>query len=84
MGVFVDASNDYLDEIYFYEKIKFICFLAVVCVLELFVLLPYLSRLKQQIFRTKALLNMIPMAMLKKNKALKETFISKEVLQALK
>jgi len=67
-----------------WQQAKFGCFCVVLIILGLFVWLPYLRGLTSQIFRTKGLLNMIPMSMLKKNKALKEAFISNEVLNALK
>jgi len=82
--MFVEANNNYLDDTAFIEEMKLIAFLVVLFVLQAFVLFPYLERLRQHIFRTKALLNMIPMSMLKKNKTLAETFVSKEVFQALK
>jgi len=81
---FVAAFSSYFDQTYLIQRIKFGGFFIVLIVLILFVWIPYMKRLTSQIFRTKGLLNMIPMAMLKKNKALKETFISNEVLQALK
>jgi len=82
--MFVDAAGSYLDTIRMVEEIKLIVFLVVLFVLVVFAVLPYLERLKQQIFRTKALLNMIPMSMIKKNKTLQEMFVSKEIFQALK
>jgi len=82
--MFVEAGNSYLDTIRMVEEIKLIVFLVVLFVLVVFAILPYLTRLKKQIFRTKALLNMIPMSMIKKNKTLQEMFVSKEIFQALK
>lgn len=84
VDTYMDAGTDYLSDQYTRSKIKFGAFLLVLGLLMLFVLWPYLEKLKQQIFRTKALLNMIPMAMLQKNKMLKESFLSKEILEALK
>jgi len=81
---FLSAFSSYFEQMYLIQRIKFGGFFVVLLILILFVWVPYLKRLTSQIFRTKGLLNMIPMAMLKKNKALKETFISDEVLQALK
>lgn len=81
---FLSAFSSYFSNFYLIQRIKFGVFFVVLIFLILLVWLPYLKRLTSQIFRTKGLLNMIPMAMLKKNKALKETFISNEVLQALK
>jgi len=83
-SIFVKANDGYLDTVEMVEQIKIIVFLVVLLVLVIFVLLPYLERLKQQIFRTKALLNMIPMSMIKKNKTLQEMFVSKEIFKALK
>jgi len=82
--MFVEANAGYLDTIKMVEKIKLIVFLVVLFILVVFFILPYFGRLKQQIFRTKALLNMIPMSMIKKNRTLQEMFVSKEVFEALK
>jgi len=82
--MFTKATDGYLKTIIMVEEIKMIVFLVVLFLLVVFILLPYLERLKQQIFRTKALLNMIPMSMIKKNKTLQEMFVSKEIFQALK
>jgi len=84
VDTYMNASTDYLSGKFNTSKLKVASFLVVLGLLLLFVWLPYLEKLKQQIFRTKALLNMIPMAMLQKNKMLRDSFLSKEILEALK
>ena len=45
---------------------------------------PYLKNLNVKIWRTKGMLNMIPMEILQKNDNLKEKFMSGDLLQAVK
>jgi len=45
---------------------------------------PYLKRLKDKIFRTKGMLNMIPMELITKNENLKQLFLAGDILQGVK
>jgi len=81
---YLAAFNDYLSSQYTIQKIKFALYLVLRMGILLVVWIPYLKRLKNQIFRTKGLLNMIPMAMLKKNKNLRDIFRSNEILKAIR
>lgn len=55
---------------------KMITFIAVVVVLYLVLWLPYLKDLNMKIWRTKGMLNMIPMNIIIKNERLKNEFTS--------
>ena len=74
----------YFKTIYNIQRVKFGVFIIALFLLLIFVWMPYLTRLTRQIFRTKGLLNMIPMTILQKNKSLRETFTSNAILNAVK
>jgi len=44
----------------------------------------YLKSLNDKIFRTKGMLNMIPMDIISKNEYLREKFVGGDILQAVK
>lgn len=66
------------------EKIKFSLFLSFMLIIFFGVWLPYLAKLSQKIWRTKGMLNMIPMDIITKDQNLKQAFVSGEILQAVK
>jgi hypothetical protein len=66
------------------DKIKFSVFIVMLFLVFLFVWTPYLKNLNNKIWRTKGMLNMIPMDILSKNESLKNAFISGDILQAVK
>jgi len=80
---YLGAFDRYLSSIFTIQRIKFAIFFVVLLGI-LIVWIPYLGKLKNQIFRTKGLLNMIPMTMLKKNRNLREIFRSNEILKAIR
>ena len=66
------------------ERIKFAVFIVVGALMFFFVWMPYLRNLSQKIWRTKGMLNMIPMNIISRNQDLKDAFMSNELLQAVK
>jgi hypothetical protein len=81
---YIVAYNDYLSQSNRTEGIKFAVFI-IFCFLVFFALWqPYLKNLKDKIFRTKGMLNMIPMDIISKNENLRTQFLSGNILQAVK
>jgi PAS domain S-box-containing protein len=76
--------DDYLSTIDSLAKVKFIVFIVAAFLIFFFIWIPYLKRLKEKIFRTKGMLNMIPMNIITKNESLKNEFIQGDILQAVK
>ena len=66
------------------ESYKLGIFLFVIIIAFIFVWSPYLRNLNIKIWRTKGMLNMIPMDILQKNESLKGKFMSSDLLQAVK
>lgn len=66
------------------ERIKFAVFIVVGALMFLFVWIPYLRNLSQKIWRTKGMLNMIPMHLISRNQDLKDAFMSNDLLHAVK
>jgi hypothetical protein len=66
------------------EIIKFVIFFLFCLFVFIFVWQPYLRGLKDKIFRTKGMLNMIPMDIISKNESLRGLFLSGNILQAVK
>ena len=64
---YMAAFDSYLNQMYMYQRIKVAGLIIVLLFVLIFVWMPYLRRLTSQIFRTKGLLNMIPMEILLKN-----------------
>jgi len=81
---FDSSFEDYLKFILVIEKIKFVAFLTCLLVIFLFLWVPYLKRLSMKIFRTKGMLNMIPMDIISKSEQLKYMFTSGSLLNAVK
>lgn len=82
--VYTQTFYDYLSDQYTIQRVRFAIFLLALIFVTIFVWMPYLRRLTSQIFRTKGLLNMIPMSMLQKNKNLRDIFTSEQILSAIK
>jgi len=76
--------DDYLDYIDTVSKVKFSIFIVAIFFIFFVIWSPYLRRLKEKIFRTKGMLNMIPMNIITKNENLKNVFIQGNILQAVK
>lgn len=76
--------DDYLSTINTLARVKFIVFIVAAFLIFFFIWIPYLKRLKEKIFRTKGMLNMIPMNIITKNESLKNEFIQGDILQAVK
>lgn len=82
--LFVDNLNSYMSSEENIEKIKFSIFIIMIFFVFLFIWTPYLRNLNTKIWRTKGMLNMIPMDIISKNENLKNAFISGDILQAVK
>jgi hypothetical protein len=63
---------------------KMIGFIVVVVVMYVLLWLPYLKDLNMKIWRTKGMLNMIPMNIITKNEQLKREFTSGKLEQAVR
>ena len=78
------AFKDYLSQALTVQKVKFAIFI-IWCVFVFGILwMKYLKALNDKIFRTKGMLNMIPMEIISKNESLKNAFVSGDILQAVK
>lgn len=82
--VFLNNLKSYLDYQDNIEKIKFSIFIIFMVVVFVLIWMPYLKNLNTKIWRTKGMLNMIPMDIISKNENLKNAFISGDILQAVK
>lgn len=81
---YITSFNDYMDQTTNDERIKFAIF-VIWCFFVFFILWgQYLKSLNDKIFRTKGMLNMIPMDIISKNENLKQLFFSGDILQAVK
>lgn len=81
---FVGSLNTHMDDQEYVEKIKFSVFIILIVVVFFLIWTPYLRNLNTKIWRTKGMLNMIPMDIISKNENLKNAFISGDILQAVK
>ena len=82
--LFLNNFSSYCDYQDSTENIKFAIFIIMLFVVFLFIWTPYLKNLNTKIWRTKGMLNMIPMDIISKNENLKNAFISGDILQAVK
>jgi len=82
--IYLAAYNDYLDQVETDEIIKFVVYLIWCICIVLPIWFKYLRTLNDKIFRTKGMLNMIPMEIVHKNEALREVFIKGEFLDSVK
>jgi len=78
------AFQDYLDSQKKIEIIKFVLFIIFCFFVFFFLWQPYLKNLKDKIFRTKGMLNMIPMDIISKNESLKGQFLGDNIMRAVK
>lgn len=84
VSLFMSNTGDYFDYMLTIEKIKCGLFIAVVFILFIMIWGPYLRALSRKIWRTKGMLNMIPMELISKNEVLKKKFISGDLLKAVR
>lgn len=78
------AFQDYLDAQKKIEIIKFVLFILFCFFAFFFLWQPYLKNLKDKIFRTKGMLNMIPMDIISKNESLRGQFLGDNIMRAVK
>mmetsp|Transcript_30138 Transcript_30138/g.27495 ORF Transcript_30138/g.27495 Transcript_30138/m.27495 type:complete len:122 (-) Transcript_30138:11-376(-) len=78
------AIEDFLDNVLNIDRIKY----AVIVIFSFGVLIvlwrPYIRSLNEKIFRTKGMLNMIPLEIIMKSENLKEKFLSGNILHSVK
>jgi len=80
-----ESFGTYIDYTWTTERIRFAVFVCFIIVAFLILWLPYLQGLQDKIFRTKGMLNMIPMELITKNANLRRLFAqSGDILQAVK
>lgn len=84
INTYLNAFQAYIDGAANFEKFKFAIFLVGLFLVFILIWVPYLRNLSNKIFRTKGMLNMIPMEIISKNENLKNLFISGDLLQAVK
>mmetsp|Transcript_69131 Transcript_69131/g.104234 ORF Transcript_69131/g.104234 Transcript_69131/m.104234 type:complete len:103 (+) Transcript_69131:599-907(+) len=82
--IFLENITNFLDTNLNSDKIKFSVFIILLFLVFLVIWSPYLNNLNTKIWRTKGMLNMIPMDIISKNENLKNAFISGDILQAVK
>jgi PAS domain S-box-containing protein len=80
-----ESFRTYINFSWTTERIRFAVFVCFVVIAFLILWLPYLKGLQDKIFRTKGMLNMIPMELITKNANLRRLFAqSGDILQAVK
>ena len=83
LSEFVSSFGNYLDDYLNIERVRFTLFIIGSCFIFFFVWSPYLKKVSNNIWRTKGMLNMIPMDVITRNERLKDLFTSGELLQAV-
>ena len=81
---FGTTYNDYLTKSQRGEIIKFVIYILFCFFVFLFLWIPYRKNLSDKIFRTKGMLNMIPMEIITKNDNLKNLFLAGDILDGVK
>lgn len=76
--------KDFIEEQFRIQSITSVIFIALIIVIFLVLWFHYFKSLTRQIFRTKSLMTLIPVELLKKNRSLRELFISGGILRSLK
>lgn len=76
----MNSAKNYLSSNLQIDEIKFSVFIVVIFAIFIFVWTPYLRNLKNKIWRTKGMLNMIPIDIIKENDKLKKAFTSGDIL----
>ena len=82
--MFKSAFQTMLDDYTKIHNIKFVVFIFVLILMFIFIWQPYVRALSEKIWRTKGMLNMIPMSVIIKNDKLRQTFTKGEILKAVK
>jgi len=80
----VSNTMDFLSNRTQTEIILFCVYIVVMLSAFLFIWIPYMRRINLKIWRTKGMLNMIPMEVINKHESLKNAFISGDILSAVK
>ena len=77
---FISCFDSYLTYAWTSEIIKFSIFIVFMLFVFVLIWTPYLRKLSQNIWRTKGMLNMIPMDVMSRNENLKANFMSNILL----
>lgn len=83
LAEYVQSFEDYHDLFLNVERIRFTIFILGSIAIFFFIWTPYLKKVRNNIWRTKGMLNMIPMDLITKNENLKNLFTSGELMQAV-
>lgn len=83
LSKYIDTFQNYLDKFLTIERIRFTIFILGSFAIFFFLWTPYLKKVRDDIWRTKGMLNMIPMEIITKNENLKNIFTSGELMQAI-
>lgn len=83
-NIYRSCFNDFVDAQKNTEQIKFIVLMVLLSLILFIVWLPYLSQVKEKIWRVKGMLNMIPMDIIGNNENLKISLISDDIAAAVK
>jgi len=83
LAQYITTFQNYLDVSLNVERIRFTIFILGSFAIFFFLWTPYLKRVRDDIWRTKGMLNMIPMEIITKNENLKNLFTSGELMQAV-
>jgi len=84
MTTYLNDFNNFLNTSLVYEKTIFAIFIILLFLIYVFLWLPYLRGLSENIWRTKGMLNMIPMDLIKEHEALRNQFTTSSLLEAIK
>ena len=82
--MFLNTYGNYVAERLSFEKILTIGFVCLLAMVYFLIWLPYMQLLGDRIKRTKGLLNMIPLFVLKKNQLLREALAENGAIDVVK
>ena len=80
----ISEITNYLDSNIVINKINFSFFVIFIFLIFIFVWIPFMTNLKNNILRTKGMLNMIPMELILNNERLRNTFKTGGILKMVK
>ena len=81
--VFTEDVTNYFDMFSRIALIEWLCFMAGMILIEILILFPFISKLKDEIWFTQSMINLIPTKLLFENKKLKENIIGRHNINAL-
>ncbi|KAL4464830.1 hypothetical protein ABPG74_011391 [Tetrahymena malaccensis] len=81
---FQQQYQSYLDFKNMLDKLCYSLFIVFVCIIFIFIWIPYLGALIKRIWMTKGVLNMIPIDIILKHEKLRQAFTAGDILSAVK